>query len=390
MKTKLFEQCTETAGEILRKGGLVAVPTETVYGLAANGMDASAVERLYEVKGRPAVKPLSLMVSSAEDLPRYASTVPAAARTLAERFWPGPLTLVLQAKEEIPIVVRAGGSTIGLRCPDHPLTLRALREAGVPFAAPSANPSGSPSPKTAEEVLTYFQGKIDAVIDGGPCTLGKESTILDLSSVPYRVLRTGALPPAEIVSTLVDAMQIIGITGDCDKVYHELLTTSEELLAQLQERFPGAFLSGELDRRALAGIVFSDEDALQDLNAITHIFVQQEVQRRLEQHAMAGGRLAAIDAVELISSGVAGLCDCTVAVLAPVEQRVKRIMERDGISEQEARRRITAQKSDEYYRTNCTFTVINDGSREEFLSEFIKTIREELIQDGRHQDKSVL
>ena len=131
MKTKLFEQCTETAGEILRKGGLVAVPTETVYGLAANGMDASAVERLYEVKGRPAVKPLSLMVSSAEDLPRYASTVPAAARTLAERFWPGPLTLVLQAKEEIPIVVRAGGSTIGLRCPDHPLTLRALREAGV-------------------------------------------------------------------------------------------------------------------------------------------------------------------------------------------------------------------------------------------------------------------
>ena len=411
MKTKLFEQCTETAGEILRKGGLVAVPTETVYGLAANGMDASAVERLYEVKGRPAVKPLSLMVSSAEDLPRYASTVPAAARTLAERFWPGPLTLVLQAKEEIPIVVRAGGSTIGLRCPDHPLTLRALREAGVPFAAPSANPSGSPSPKTAEEVLTYFQGKIDAVIDGGPCTLGKESTILDLSSVPYRVLRTGALPPAEIVSTLVDAMQIIGITGttgsgkssalealkeygalviDCDIVYHELLTTSEELLAQLQERFPGAFLSGELDRRALAGIVFSDEDALQDLNAITHIFVQQEVQRRLEQHAMAGGRLAAIDAVELISSGVAGLCDCTVAVLAPVEQRVKRIMERDGISEQEARRRITAQKSDEYYRTNCTFTVINDGSREEFLSEFIKTIREELIQDGRHQDKSVL
>ena len=221
----------------------------------------------------------------------------------------------------------------------------------------------------------------------------------------------GALPPAEIVSTLVDAMQIIGITGttgsgkssalealkeygalviDCDIVYHELLTTSEELLAQLQERFPGAFLSGELDRRALAGIVFSDEDALQDLNAITHIFVQQEVQRRLEQHAMAGGRLAAIDAVELISSGVAELCDCTVAVLAPVEQRVKRIIERDGISEQEARKRITAQKSDEYYRTNCTFTVINDGSREEFLSEFIKTIREELIQDGRHQDKSVL
>ena len=406
MKTNLFEQCTGTAGEIIRKGGLVAVPTETVYGLAANGMDADAVEKLYEVKGRPAIKPLSLMVSSAEDLTRYASSVPAAAQILAERFWPGPLTLVLPAKEEIPSIVRAGGNTIGLRCPDHPLTLLALREAGVPFAAPSANPSGEPSPKTAEEVLAYFQGKIDAVIDGGPCTLGKESTILDLSCVPYRVLRMGALPSEAISGALVDAMNIIGITGttgsgktsalkflqeygalviDCDTVYHELLETSEELQTQLKDRFPGAFCTGELDRRGLGDIVFSDAGALKDLNAITHAFVQQEVKKRLETHAMAGGQLAAIDAVELISSGVSDLCSCTVAVLAPVEQRVRRIMERDGISETDARKRIAAQKSDDYYRNNCTFTVINDGSREEFLSVFIKTIREELEQDGRHQ-----
>ena len=399
METKIFDRCTGTTGDIIRAGGLVAVPTETVYGLAANGMDADAVEKLYEVKGRPAVKPLSLMVPSAEEMEHYASSVPQAAYVLAKRFWPGPLTLVLPAREEVPAVVRAGGSTIGLRCPDHSLTLQALREAGVPFAAPSANPSGAPSPKTAEEVLAYFQGEIDGVIDGGPCTLGKESTILDLSCVPYRVLRIGALSPNAISEALVDAMHIIGITGttgsgkssalealqehgvlviDCDKVYHELLHTSEELLAQLREQFPGAFPSGELDRKALGRIVFSDPVALERLNTVTHSFVQREVQRRLRQHALAGGRLAAIDAVELISSGVADLCDVTVAVLAPVEQRAERIMVRDGISHADAMKRIRAQKSDDYYRTNCTYTVFNGGSREEFLSEFIKTIREEL------------
>ena len=399
METIVFDRCTGTAGEIIRAGDLVAVPTETVYGLAANGMDADAVEKLYEVKGRPAVKPLSLMVSSAEELEQYAKSVPQAARVLAQQFWPGPLTLVLPAKEEIPAIVRAGGSTIGLRCPDHPLTLQALREAGIPFAAPSANPSGEPSPKTAEEVLAYFQGKIDGVIDGGPCTLGKESTILDLSCEPYRVLRIGALSPDAVADALVDAMHIIGITGttgsgkssalealqergalviDCDKAYHELLQTSGELLSRLREHFPGAFASGELDRKALGRIVFSDAAALKELNTVTHGFVQQEIQRRLRQHAMAGGRLAAIDAVELISSGAADLCDVTVAVLAPEKQRAERIMARDGISHADAMRRIRAQKSDDYYRENCTFTVINDGSREEFLSAFINTIREEL------------
>ena len=399
MKTEVFDHCTGDAGEIIRSGGLVAVPTETVYGLAGNGMDASAVEKIYEVKGRPAVKALSLMIPSPEEISRYASSCPDAAVALAEKFWPGPLTIVLPARPEIPEIVRAGGSTIALRCPDHPLTLQALREADVPFAAPSANPSGEESPKTAEKVLAYFRGKIDAVIDGGPCTLGMESTILDLSTVPYRVLRHGVLPAEAVQDALVGTMRIIGITGttgsgkssalevlrqrgalviDCDEVYHDLLRTSAGLLSRLKQRFPGAFSDGRFDRKALGKIVFSDPDALEDLNRISHRFVHEEVRSRLRQHAMGGGSLAAIDAVELISSGAAELCTATVAVLAPEADRVKRIMERDGISEEYALSRIRAQKSDEYYRSRCTYTVLNDGSMDDFALSFLNTIGKEL------------
>ena len=398
METLVFNHSTGNAAAILQNGGLVSVPTETVYGLAGNGLDEKAVEKIYAVKGRPAVKPLSLLVSSTEEIGRYACEIPDAAETLAKKYWPGPLTMVFRARPEIPEIVRAGGSTIGLRCPDHPLTLQLLREAGIPFAAPSANLSGGKSPKTAEDVLAVFQGQIDAVVDGGPCTIGTESTILDLSAVPYHVLRIGALSAEEIEDTLVHAMTIIGITGstgsgkssalealrdrgalviDCDAVYHELLTTSEEMMRQLLSRFPDAFSSGAFDRKALGRIVFADAKALQDLNHLSHRFVKQEVWRRLRQHAMSGGKTAAIDAIELISSGLDAFCDVTVAVLAPEEVRINRIMKRDGISEEYARARVKAQKTDDYFRKNCTFTVENNGTEEEFLHNFIQTIWKE-------------
>ncbi len=136
MRTRHLTTEIGEAAAILRGGGLVAVPTETVYGLACSGLDEQAVERVYEVKGRPAVKPLSLMVPGAEAIDRLCRDVPEAAYRLAERFWPGPLTIVLKARPEIPAIVRAGGATVGLRCPDHPLTLALLRETGLPFAAP--------------------------------------------------------------------------------------------------------------------------------------------------------------------------------------------------------------------------------------------------------------
>ena len=190
------------AVEVLKNGGLVAVPTETVYGLAANGLDAEAVAKIYEVKGRPAIKPLSLLVPDLEVAATVCSHIPDSARLLAEAFWPGPLTIVLPRGEAVPEIVTAGGETIGVRCPDHPKTLELLRLAGVPAAAPSANISDMPSPKSAEDVLSYFDGMIDCVIDGGTCTLGVESTIISLVEEPYKIIRQGALPEDEIKKVL--------------------------------------------------------------------------------------------------------------------------------------------------------------------------------------------
>ena len=399
METLIFDHGTGSAAEIICAGGLVAVPTETVYGLAGNGMDEKAVEKIYEVKGRPAIKPLSLMVASPEEIGRYAVDVPEAAKALAEKFWPGPLTIVLKANPDIPEIVRAGGDTIGLRCPDHALTLQALREAGVPFAAPSANLSGALSAKTAGDVLKVFDGVIDAVIDGGACTLGRESTILDMSKKPYRVLRQGALPEESISEALAENMHIFGVTGttgsgktsvleafrkkgalllDCDRLYHDLLETSEGMLRELEDRFPDAFEKGRLVRKKLASIVFHNEAPLADLNAITHRYVCEDVKRQLRVHAMSGGQIAVIDAVELISSGLGALCDCTIAVLAPEAERMKRIMARDGLTGEQALERIRAQKNDAYYRENCTYTVLNDGTFEQ-LSEKINQIMKEVI-----------
>lgn len=369
----------------------MAVPTETVYGLAGNGLDERAVQEIYEVKGRPAVKPLSLMVPDEAAMERYCDPVPEAARALARRFWPGPLTIVMRAREEVPALVRAGGETVGLRCPDHPLTLELLRQAGIPFAAPSANPSGEPSPKTARQVLDYFDGKIAAVVDGGPCQLQVESTLIDLSRKPYRILRQGALPRERIEDALADNLKIVGITGptgsgkttalhalrdvgalvlDCDAIYHELLTQDGELLSAIEGAFPGTVENGELQRKKLAALVFADPSALKELNRITHARVSAAVRQRLRDWAMAGGELAAIDAIELFGSGIDRICTLTVCVWAEEEKRLERIMGRDGIDREAALRRIRAQREPEYFMEKCSFSLENSGDEQEFLRKF--------------------
>ena len=402
MKTKRITETVTDAVAIIRAGGLVAVPTETVYGLAGNGLDESAVAEIYEVKGRPAVKPLSLMVPDESAMERYCLEVPPQAHTLAKRFWPGPLTIVLRAKEEIPAIVRAGGKTVGLRCPDHTLTLALLRECGLPLAAPSANPSGAESPKTARQVLDYFDGKIGAVIDGGPCGIGRESTLIDMSAAPYRILRVGALPEQEIAQALADKLTVIGITGpsgvgkttalreletlgalvlDCDAVYHEMLQGNPALLTALGEAFPGTVQAGTLDRKALGKIVFSDPEKLALLNRISHTYIGLEIEKRLRDFAMRGGKLAAIDAVELISAGLDKRCTAVLGVLSDRETRLTRIMARDGITRGEAEARISAQKPDRYYETHCTHILFNNADRSRFATD-CRALFKEIINHG--------
>jgi len=190
------------AAEIIKNGGLVAVPTETVYGLAANGLDEDAVRKIYEVKNRPGTKPVSLLVSGMADAEKFCRVIPDAAYLLAEEFWPGPLTIVLRKKPGVPDIVTAGGDTVGVRCPDHVKTLSLIRLAGVPLAAPSANLSGQPSPKDLDGVLKVFDGKIECAVDGGRCAVGTESTVVDLTSGRPRILRQGGLGRDKIENVL--------------------------------------------------------------------------------------------------------------------------------------------------------------------------------------------
>ena len=536
---KGVEEKISAAAKILRDGGLLGIPTETVYGLAANGLDPAAVKRIFEAKGRPQDNPLILTIPGQQWLPRYCRDIPPLAYVLARKFWPGPLTMILKCRTDVvPSVITAGLDTVAMRCPAHPVTAAIIREAGVPVAAPSANTSGRPSCTTAQDVLEDMNGKIEGVVDGGPCTVGVESTILDLTCEPPRLLRPGGLPLEDLerlighidvdkavttplkegeqpkapgmkyrhyapkapvtvftgapdasareiqrrvgptsgvicfdeyahlfqgqeVHTLgpsgdklaqaqrvFDALRtfdsssvteiyaqcpdnrglglaignrlkkaagfhvveadshriVLGLTGgtgagktsalnairelggtviDCDAVYHEMLENSQEMRNAINAKFPGVFdQDGKLNRQKLGQEVFAQKDRLAQLNEIVFGFMTPELDRRMES---AGDGLFAIDAINLLESGADRLCDRTIAVTAPTELRVRRIMARDGITEQYARLRISAQKPDEYYRGKCDCELNNAADTPEafqaeaklFFTRLIETITEE-------------
>jgi L-threonylcarbamoyladenylate synthase len=181
------------AAGVIRAGGLVAFPTETVYGLGANALDAAAVARIFEAKGRPATNPVIVHVSDAPEVRNVASNWPETASKLAGHFWPGPLTLVVPKADAVPPIVTAGGTTVAIRCPNHPVARALIREAGVPIAAPSANRSTELSPTRAEHVLKGLNGRIDLLLEGGPCSGGIESTVVDVTGEAPRVLRPGLI-----------------------------------------------------------------------------------------------------------------------------------------------------------------------------------------------------
>ena len=183
----------KTAARILRDGGLVAFPTETVYGLGANALSEEAVKKIFAAKGRPNDNPLIVHIADIERIYPLVTDFSEQAKLLAEKLWPGPLTLVLQASSIIPSIVTAGLETVAIRMPEHEVARRFIAEAGVPVAAPSANLSGKPSPTSAAHVLADLNGRIDAVIDGGECTVGVESTVLDISGETPLILRPGGV-----------------------------------------------------------------------------------------------------------------------------------------------------------------------------------------------------
>ena len=502
---KEIEDKISAAAKILREGGLVGIPTETVYGLGADGSNPAAVRRIFEVKGRPQDNPLILHVTGAQWLPRYCADIPPVAYTLARKFWPGPLTMILKRQPTVPNETTAGLDTVGVRCPNHPVTLAIIREAGMAIAAPSANTSGRPSCTTAQDVLEDVGGRVDMVIDGGPCSVGVESTVLDLTREPPRLLRPGGLPVEDIerlighvdvdravaaslraderpgapgmkyrhyapkapvtvvtgapmnsarkiaeragpdsgilcfdeyahlftqqvVHTLgpcsdkqvqaqrvfeslrrfdssdADSQRIIlGVTGgtgagkssalqairdlggaiiDCDAVYHQVLNDSEDFKNAINVRFPGVFTAeGRLNRQKLGQEVFAKRDRLDQLNAIVYRFLLPELEALVE----AAEGLCALDAINLFESGLDRL---TVAVTAPTELRVKRIMARDHITEQYARLRIGAQKQDEYYRSKCDCELNNaTESPEEFCRDaqlFFERLVEAVQEEKRH------
>ncbi|MFZ5752973.1 MAG: L-threonylcarbamoyladenylate synthase [Bacillota bacterium] len=192
----------KTAAGIIKKGGLVAFPTETVYGLGANGLSPEAVARIFRAKGRPSDNPLILHIADVHAVYTLAKDIPPAAFRVMERFWPGPLTLVLPKQDVIPREVTAGLATVALRMPSHPVALALIREAGVPVAAPSANRSGLPSPTTAQHVWDDLAGKIEAILDSGPTGVGLESTVLDLTEDRPVILRPGGITTEDLQEVL--------------------------------------------------------------------------------------------------------------------------------------------------------------------------------------------
>jgi L-threonylcarbamoyladenylate synthase len=223
---ELFQAAVHRAADLLRAGDVVALPTETVYGLAANALNAKSVSRIFEIKGRPSHNPIIVHVASTEMAQRCVSLWPAIAEKLARAFWPGPLTLVLPRSNEIPDLVTAGGPTVGVRWPSHPFIQAVIRECGFPLAAPSANLSTELSPTNAAHVQKSLGDKIPLIVDGGQSQVGIESTVLDLSVTPPRLLRPG----------MIHEQALLAVTGALTLGFGD----SEEILkspGQLQKHY---------------------------------------------------------------------------------------------------------------------------------------------------------
>lgn len=503
------------AGDILRRGGLVAIPTETVYGLAGNALDPSVSAQIYKVKGRPSDNPLIVHITEMEELQPLVEEIPEAALKLAETFWPGPLTIILKKSGLVPKETTGGLPTVAVRMPSHPAARAVIRAAGVPLAAPSANLSGLPSPSAFEHICDDLNGRVEAIMNGGDCAVGLESTVITLVTPVPRVLRPGGVsveqlravlgqvdvdpavlikpeenarvsspgmkykhyaPKAEI--TIVDAsleaytsfvnaqkdavalcfegeetalacpavtfgkaydalsqahelfsalhkldaigaktvyarmprkagvglavynrliraaafrvlvpadVPVVGLTGqtgagkstvsrtlvecgcaviDCDQVTRDPNLYSGACLEELQKAFGRDIMNpdGILNRRLLANRAFANSEATETLNRITHPVIFDRLRQEIRQRIESGARCVVLDAPTLFEAGADRLCRRVVSVLAKAEVRLQRIMLRDGITREEAERRMRAQQADAFYADRSDFVLDNTDS----------------------------
>lgn len=514
--TALLQPNTEgisQAAHLLKNGQLVAIPTETVYGLAVNALDGPAVASVFAAKGRPMDNPLIVHIGDMADWAPLVTSIPENAQKLADAYWPGPLTIILPAAPHIPTEVTGGLTTVAVRFPSHPIAQAVILHAGYPLAAPSANRSGSPSPTNAARVMEDMNGRIAAVLDGGDCAFGVESTVVDLCHTPPRLLRPGGITPEMLEAVLgpieidsavthaleqgavaaspgmkykhyapkaevhivkgtpqnyadfvnarasdgvfalcfeedvdsltvpavvygkrndplsqaqalfdalrqldeqgaktvyadcpsptgvglavynrllraaafrvLSAIRVVGLTGptgagkstvaniwrqrripiiDTDGLARKVVEPGTACLQQLVEAFSAAILNedGSLHRGKLAEVAFSTPENAKILNAITHPAILSLTRQAIEDAAGNGHSTVVVDAPLLFEAGFDALCDEIVAVIAPHEQRLQRIMQRDGITAEAAQQRMAAQQEDAFYCRDGVQVIHND------------------------------
>lgn len=523
MNTKILTTDTSDislAGEIIANGGLVAFPTETVYGLGANAFDEKAVKAIYTAKGRPSDNPLIVHIAKKDDIIPLVQELTEEAKILIEAFFPGPLTIILKKSSKINNVVSGGLDTVAVRMPQNKIARALINASGCPVAAPSANSSGLPSPTKAKYVIDDMMGKIDAIIDGGDSDFGVESTVLTLATDVPTILRPGSVTKemieavigkVEVAKAVLEGMQndevaqspgmkykhyapqkaklimvnatkeqyesfvnqqkdayalcfeddnvtipkitygkedddisqahqlfdalriidttdakkvyaripsasgvgmavynrliraaafnvidlkkpfTIGLTGpsgagkgyvceifkklgfkivDADLCARQIFDINKEILPQLQKEFGNDIIeNGTLNRHLLADRAFATKEATQQLNAITHPAIIELCKQQAQG-------LCVLDAPQLFESGGNAHCYKTVAVVADEETRLNRIINRDGISENQARARFSAQLTNQQYIEKCDFVIFNNG---EDLHSQIHNILEEIL-----------
>lgn len=499
------------AAEVLRRGGLAAIPTETVYGLAANALDAEAVKRIYIAKGRPSDNPLIVHIADFDELAPLVQSVPEEAKKLADAFWPGPLTMILPKSDLVPAETSGGLSTVAVRMPAHPAAQAVIRAAGLPLAAPSANISGFPSPTRAEYVIDDLNGRVDLILDGGDCAVGVESTVITLAEEMPTILRPGGITPEQLrtvlgevkiadavlhplkenetaaspgmkykhysplaqifiytgsekgylrylqtsqkeglfalcfeedaadcpvpcvtmgsktdslsqAQRLFDALReldeagaktvlakcpskngvglavcnrlfraaafrfvreglILGLTGqtgagkstvaallenqgfaivDCDAIARKVRSENPQVIRQLCDIFGSDILEpdGSIAPKQLAHKAFSSAENTRKLNAVMHPPIIEETQKQALALSQKGQHCV-IDAPLLFQCSLDKICDWTIAVTAPEEIRIARIMQRDGIDRAAARERLSRQEPESYYTQKADFVIPN-------------------------------